>query len=165
MSSCKVGPEEIPAFFPKNEDGTIPRVCATAEALELMRRLKAQHGPLLFHQSGGCCDGSSPMCFPLGDFKVGARDVCLGELEECLFYISGSQFEKWSHTLLMIDVVEGRGASFSLEIPLGVRFFTRSRVFSSEEKRRLCPIKNELVHQTPADPNRPFPTSNPQIPK
>ncbi len=138
---CKLGPEEIPALLIRNPDGTVPRVGATLQALELIRRLRSEHGPLLFHQSGGCCDGSAPMCFLRGEFKVGARDVCLGCLDGDPFYISGSQFEAWKHTQLIIDVVPGRGASFSLEIPLGVRFLTRSRAFSEDELKILHSVE------------------------
>lgn len=104
------------------------RVEATEETRRLIRRLVHATGPLLFHQSGGCCDGSAPMCFPLGDFRIGARDVLLGELEGCPFYIGGDQWERWQHTRLLVDVVPGRGAGFSLEAPLGVRFVIRSEL-------------------------------------
>lgn len=110
-----------------------PRVLATEAAAALIRRLVARHGPLMFHQSGGCCDGSAPMCYPRGEFKVGARDVLLGEIEGCPVYIGGAQFELWKHTQLVIDAVPGRGAGFSIESPEGMRFLTRSRVFSGEE--------------------------------
>jgi uncharacterized protein (DUF779 family) len=113
------------------------RVIATPEALALIARLKTEHGPLIFHQSGGCCDGSAPMCYKDGEFHIGGRDVLLGLIEDCPFYIGGSQFEYWSHTQLIIDVVPGRGASFSLEIPEGVRFLTRSHVFSDEDVAAL----------------------------
>ena len=113
------------------------RVVATAEASALIARLRRQHGNLIFHQSGGCCDGSAPMCFKAGDFRIGSRDVRLGEIDGCPFYIGGAQFEYWSHTQLIIDVVAGRGASFSLEIPEGVRFLTRSRVFTDAETAEL----------------------------
>jgi hypothetical protein len=113
------------------------RVIATPEAAALIERLRQQHGPLIFHQSGGCCDGSAPMCFKRGEFRIGSRDVLLGEIEGCPFYIGGAQFEYWSHTQLIIDVVPGRGASFSLEIPEGVRFLTRSRVFTDAEAMAL----------------------------
>ena len=96
----------------------------------MLRKLEAQHGPLLFHQSGGCCDGSSPMCFPREEFRVGERDVLLGELEGTPFYIGGQQYEVWKHTQLLIDLVPGCGSGFSLEAPLGVRFLTRSRMFN-----------------------------------
>ena len=109
------------------------RVEATTEAAALIRRLRARHGPLVFHQSGGCCDGSAPMCYPAGEWKVGARDVKLGEVEGCAVYIGGQQWARWAHTRLVIDVVPGRGAGFSLEAPEGVRFLTRSRVVTGDE--------------------------------
>jgi hypothetical protein len=109
------------------------RVDVTPEAAELIRELRARHGELLFHQSGGCCDGSSPMCYPADEFVVGARDVYLGEIEGCAFYIGGRQWETWKHTRLIIDVVSGRGSGFSLEAPEGKRFLTRSEVCSVEE--------------------------------
>jgi uncharacterized protein (DUF779 family) len=120
--------------------GTV-RVAITPEAAVVLRQLAAQHGPLLFHQSGGCCDGSSPMCYPAGEFKLGQRDVHLGDVEGVPVYIGGQQFEAWSHTQLLIDVVPGRGGGFSLEAPLGVRFLTRSRVFDEQERAWLstCP--------------------------
>jgi hypothetical protein len=113
----------------------------TPEAGAVLRRLMAEHGPLLFHQSGGCCDGSAPMCYPAGDFKIGSRDVLLGHVEGVPVYIGALQFEAWRHTQLLIDVVPGRGSGFSLEAPLGVRFLTRSRVFDEAERRWLdaCP--------------------------
>ena len=101
---------------------------ATPAAIALVRKLRAQHGPLMFHQSGGCCDGSAPMCYPRGEFRLGARDVLLGEVDGEPFYIGGDQHERWRHTTLLLDVVAGRGASFSLEIPEGVRFLIRSDV-------------------------------------
>ncbi|MFO1430446.1 MAG: DUF779 domain-containing protein [Candidatus Competibacteraceae bacterium] len=113
--------------------GTVPRVTATPAALELIDLLKARHGPLMFHQSGGCCDGSSPMCYPAGEFKVGGQDVLLGEIGGCPFYIGAAQFEYWRHTQLIIDVVPGRGGMFSLEGPEGKRFLTRSRLYSDDE--------------------------------
>jgi uncharacterized protein len=109
------------------------QVMATLPALQLIQTLRARHGPVLFHQSGGCCDGSSPMCFPVGDFIVGDRDVQLGEIGGAPFYISPSQFEYWKHTQLIIDVVPGRGGMFSLENGEGVRFLVRSRLFTDEE--------------------------------
>jgi len=111
----------------------VTRVTATDAALQLIERLQAKHGPLLFHQSGGCCDGSSPMCYPRGEFLVGASDVKLGEIGGTPFYMSVSQFEYWQHTHLIIDVVPGRGGMFSLEGPEGLRFLTRSRLYSDEE--------------------------------
>jgi uncharacterized protein (DUF779 family) len=109
------------------------QVLATAEAVALIDRLRGKHGPVLFHQSGGCCDGSSPMCYPQDDFIVGDRDVQLGEIGGAPFYISPSQFEYWKHTQLIIDVVEGRGGMFSLENGEGVRFLVRSRLFEDAE--------------------------------
>ncbi|WP_289138053.1 DUF779 domain-containing protein [uncultured Brevibacillus sp.] len=105
------------------------KVLATDAALQLIERLRAKHGDLMFHQSGGCCDGSSPMCYPLGEFLVGDQDVLLGEIGGCPFYIGKAQYEYWKHTQLIIDVVEGRGGMFSLEGPEGLRFLTRSRMF------------------------------------
>ena len=113
------------------------RVDLTDKAKEVIDRLKTEHGDLMFHQSGGCCDGSAPMCYPQGEFKVGQRDVYLGSIGDCPFYMSGPQFEFWEHTQLTIDVVKGRGSGFSLEAPEGVRFLTRSRVFSAEETDEL----------------------------
>ena len=114
-------------------DAQIPRVTATAAALELIAALKQEHGEILFHQSGGCCDGSSPMCYPRCEFAVGDADVLLGEIGGARFYISRVQFEYWQHTQLIIDVVSGRGGMFSLENGRDVRFLTRSRLFTREE--------------------------------
>ncbi len=115
----------------------IARVLLTDKAADLVARLKAEHGPLMFHQSGGCCDGSTPMCFAAGEFRVGAQDVLLGKIAGCNFYIGAAQFEYWRHTQLIIDVVPGRGAGFTLEAPKGVRFLTRSRVFTDDEVAEL----------------------------
>lgn len=101
-------------------------VAATPAAVAWIRRLRDRHGPLMFHQSGGCCDGSSPMCYPLGEFRVGPRDVLLGDLDGCPYYIDADQHALWKHTRLTLDVVPGRGAGFSLEAPEGVRFLIRS---------------------------------------
>ena len=109
------------------------RVAITADAAELLARLEQRHGPLLFHQSGGCCDGSSPMCYPRGDFKVGESDVYLGDVAETPFYMSASQYEYWKHTHLTVDVVPGRGSGFSVEAPEGVRFLIRSRLLTDDE--------------------------------
>jgi uncharacterized protein len=117
------------------------RVVITEAAAEIINGLKERYGALMFHQSGGCCDGSSPMCFEKGDFKVGGSDVCVGEIEDCEFWMSKDQFEYWQHTQIIIDVTKGRGASFSLEIPLGVRFISKSRIFSEEEILELEPLK------------------------
>ena len=114
--------------------GDVLRVTASDAALALIDRLAARHGPLMFHQSGGCCDGSAPMCYPAGEFRTGGSDVLLAELavdgveEPVTFWMSRSQYEVWSHTRLIVDVVPGRGSGFSLEAPEGVRFLTRSRV-------------------------------------
>ncbi|NGN92423.1 DUF779 domain-containing protein [Nocardioides sp. KC13] len=118
------------------------RVAVTGEAAELLRRLVGNHGPVMFHQSGGCCDGSAPMCYPSGDFMLGDADIHLGDLDIGLddqvpVWMSRSQFEYWSHTHITIDVVPGRGAGFSLEAPEGVRFLIRSRLFTDEEAQRL----------------------------
>ena len=115
------------------------RVELTSDAEELLRTLYKAHGPLMFHQSGGCCDGSSPMCYPAGEFRLGGQDVLLGELvvagiqEPIGFWMSASQFEYWKHTHLTVDVVVGRGGGFSLESPEGKRFLIRSRLFTDEE--------------------------------
>jgi len=113
------------------------QVLATDAALSLIAKLEAKHGELMFHQSGGCCDGSSPMCYPRGDFLIGDQDVLMGTLAGTPFYMHQSQFEYWKHTQLILDVVPGRGGMFSLEGPEGVRFLTRSRVFRDDELQRL----------------------------
>jgi uncharacterized protein len=122
------------------------RVAVTGEAADLLRRLTEAHGPLMFHQSGGCCDGSSPMCFPDGDFITGDSDVHLGGVDIGVsrpvpVWMSRSQFAYWSHTHLTIDVVPGRGAGFSLEAPHGVRFLIRSRLFTDEESEELQALR------------------------
>jgi uncharacterized protein (DUF779 family) len=119
----------------------VTRVDATPAAIELIDSLRAKHGPVMFHQSGGCCDGSSPMCFPLGEFLVGGSDVKLGEIGGAPFYMSASQFEYWKHTKLIIDVVPGRGGMFSLENGEGVRFLTRSRIYTEAETGELEPVE------------------------
>lgn len=116
------------------------RVIITQEAAELVRQLQARFGELMFHQSGGCCDGSQPMCFEKGEFKLGASDVCLGTIEGCEFWMNQDQFELWKYTQLCIDITAGRGSSFSLEIPTGFRFITKSRIFSDDELRNLAPL-------------------------
>jgi len=113
------------------------RVVCTPAAVDLIRTVRAKHGPVMFHQSGGCCDGSAPMCYPQGEFIIGDHDRLLGEIDGAPFYISGPQFEYWRHTQLIIDVVPGRGGMFSLEGPEGLRFLTRSRLFTDEEAARL----------------------------
>jgi len=127
---------------------TATRVSATTAALELIERLRARHGPLLFHQSGGCCDGSSPMCFPRLEFAIGEVDVLLGEIGEQPFYMSDSQFAYWGHTHLIIDVVEGRGGMFSLEGPEGLRFLTRSRLYTDEEWAELPAVAHGATPYT-----------------
>jgi uncharacterized protein (DUF779 family) len=114
------------------------RVGVTGEAAELLRRLTGRHGPLMFHQSGGCCDGSSPMCFPDGEFITSDADIHLGDLDIGLdravpVWMSASQFAYWKHTHLTVDVVPGRGSGFSVEAPDGVRFLIRSRLLTAEE--------------------------------
>ena len=116
------------------------RITATNEAKALINRLRNEHGELMFHQSGGCCDGSQPMCFEKGEFKVGESDVYLGDVEGCAFFMGRDQFEYWQHTHLTLDVTAGRGSSFSLEIPLGLRFIIRSRLFNEDETGNLTPV-------------------------
>ncbi len=122
-----------------------PRIIWTDAAASLIDRLRAIHGPLMFHQSGGCCDGSQPMCFAEGEFKTGGSDVCLGEVYGCRFFMSRDQFEYWQHTQLTLDVTPGRGSSFSLEIPLGIRFFIRSRLFTEAEMGDLAHLRDHLA--------------------
>ncbi len=115
-------------------EATLPQqVLTTPAAVELIERLRAKHGPVMFHQSGGCCDGSSPMCYPMGEFLTGDSDVLLATVEGAPFYMSRPQFEYWKHTQLILDVVPGRGGMFSLDNSEGVRFLIRSRVFTDEE--------------------------------
>jgi len=118
-----------------------PRVVATEAALDLIARLVAKHGPVLFHQSGGCCDGSAPMCYPRGELLIGDGDKLLGEIGGQPFYIGLAQFGYWRHTQLVIDVVPGRGGMFSLEGVEGVRFLTRSRVFTDVEHAALVAVE------------------------
>lgn len=113
------------------------RVSATPGAVETIERLREKHGAIVLHQSGGCCDGSSPMCFPRGEFRVGSRDVHLGDVAETPFYMSGPQYKYWKHTHLTVDVVPGRGSGFSVEAPRGVRFLIRSRLFDEAEHALL----------------------------
>ncbi|MGY3055275.1 uncharacterized protein (DUF779 family) [Pedobacter sp. UYEF25] len=118
----------------------IKRVEVTEEATEVINQLKNRFGDLMFHQSGGCCDGSSPMCFEKGEFKIGSSDVKIGEIEDCEFFMSISQFEYWQHTHLTLDVTPGRGSSFSIEIPMGIRFIIRSRLYTDDEMKNLEPV-------------------------
>lgn len=119
----------------------VSRVLVTDAAKSVIDSLRQEHGELMFHQSGGCCDGSSPMCYRRGEFRTGSSDLLLGEIHGCPFYISRSQYEYWKHTQLTVDITPGRGASFSLEIPLGVRFLLRSRPFTAPEREWLVPVE------------------------
>lgn len=117
----------------------VTRVELTAAAEDLVRRLTACHGPVMFHQSGGCCDGSAPMCYPRGEFRVGGSDVLLGHVAgDAPFWMSADQYAYWRHTHLTVDVVPGRGGGFSLEAPEGVRFLLRSRILTDEEWARIA---------------------------
>lgn len=128
-----------------DHSGSEPRVLATDKALELIREIQRDHPDILFHQSGGCCDGSSPMCYPAGEFMIGDNDVKLGEIGGVPVYISGSQFEAWKHTQLIIDVVPGRGGMFSLDNGREKRFLTRSRLFGGGE---ACSVP--VISRSPA---------------
>lgn len=123
------------------ETGT--RVTATQAARDLLAEIRADHGAVLFHQSGGCCDGSSPMCYPVDDFRTGVSDVKLGEIDGAEVFISGTQFEAWQHTQLILDVVPGRGGMFSLDNGREKRFHTRSRLLSEDERAALPPAKSD----------------------
>ncbi len=123
----------------------VERVSITPAASDLLAKLRAIHGEVLFHQSGGCCDGSAPMCYPIQEFRVGNSDVKLGEVDGAPFYMSQSQFEYWQHTHLTLDVVPGRGSGFSLEAPEGVRFMIRSRLYSESEEAWLAEHPVERV--------------------
>ena len=157
----------------------VPRVVALPAAIELLDRLRDKHGPLMMHQSGGCCDGSSPMCYPQGEFMVGDREVLLGVLDLRLFlgqvradapadddgvpvWISPQQFAAWEHTQLVLDVVPGRGAGFSVEGPEGVRFLTRSRVFNDAETAALAG-QQPLTGADWDDGHRPPAATRPQV--
>lgn len=120
-----------------NTGNRIDRVTATRAALDLIAELKAEYGPILFHQSGGCCDGSSPMCYPAGEFRIGESDTLLGEVADVPVYIGKAQGEAWAHTQLILDVVPGRGGMFSLDNGREVRFLSRGRVFSEDEKAAI----------------------------
>jgi len=122
------------------------RIECSPEAEQLIAELEAIHGPLMFHQSGGCCDGSAPMCFNQGEFRTGANDVLIGRVAHCDFWMSADQFAYWEHTHLTLDVVMGRGSSFSLEIPTGKRFIIRSRLFSDAERIDLRPVTRGNAH-------------------
>ena len=120
---------------------TVSRVSVTDRARAVIDQLRERHGELIFHQSGGCCDGSAPMCFEKGDFLLGSRDLCLGEIHGCKFYMASDQFEYYKNMHITVDVTKGRGSSFSLEIPLGVRFMAVSRVFTDDEISQLEPVE------------------------
>ena len=122
---------------------SVKRVSITDAAAKIVDKLRVKHGELMFHQSGGCCDGSMPMCFKEGSFLIGRRDICLGNIHGCNFYMASDQFEYYKNMHICIDVVEGRGSSFSLEIPLGVRFMAVSTLFSDDELREL---NSENIH-------------------
>ena len=119
----------------------VERVSVTEKAKAVIDQLKQTHGDLMFHQSGGCCDGSAPMCFAKGDFLVGSRDLCLGEIEGCRFYMAADQFEYYKNSHIVVDVTQGRGSSFSLEIPLGLRFMAISRIFTDDELADVRPVE------------------------
>ena len=127
--------------MPSPELPAVPRVTATPAALEVLARLRAAHGPLMFYQSHGCCEGSAPMCYLCGEFPLGPHDLCLGEIGGVPFHLSASQFEYWQHTQLIIDVVRARGETFSLEAGLGLSFLTRSRLFGEDEWAALAPVQ------------------------
>ncbi|QXW04232.1 MULTISPECIES: DUF779 domain-containing protein [Rhodococcus] len=156
-----------------------PRLVTTAGAADLLRRLSGNHGELMMHQSGGCCDGSAPMCYPAGEFIVGDRDVLLGVIDLRLgvgevpvdlpagadavqVWISGSQFEAWKHTQLVLDVVPGRGSGFSLESPEGFRFLSRARAFTPQENDALNSSAILVGAQWEAGV-RPLPPTVPQV--
>ncbi len=118
----------------------VKRILVTEKASEVIARLKEIYGPLMFHQSGGCCEGSYPHCFEKDGFLVGSNDVCIGQIEGCNFYMAGDQFEYWKHTQLTLDAMEGRAASFSLESTLDKGFLIHSRLFTDEEIKDLEPL-------------------------
>ncbi|MGW5288160.1 DUF779 domain-containing protein [Rhodococcus pyridinivorans] len=158
---------------------TVPRIVATVDAVALLRRLAQRNGPLMMHQSGGCCDGSAPMCYPQGEFLVGDRDVLLGVLDLRLapgavgadapdgvhavpVWISGSQFEAWKHTQLVLDVVPGRGSGFSLESPEGLRFLSRGRAYTPDEVAAFAD-EEPLLGARWESGERPGPATEPQV--
>lgn len=143
MTESQFGAQSMSKFEKQNPISmeTIPRILALPVAIELIETLKSTHGELMFHQSGGCCDGSQPMCFQKGEFRVGYSDVCLGEIEGVEFWMAKDQYNYWKHTQLILDVTNGRGSSFSLEIPLGKRFIIQSRVFEDAELPNLAPLR------------------------
>lgn len=118
----------------------VKRVLVTKKAEKVIDELRGRFGELMFHQSGGCCDGSQPMCFEKGDFKVGGSDVWIGNVHGCDFFMNLDQFEYWKHTQLTLDITEGRGSSFSLEIPMGLRFVIKSTLFNEADMKNLEPV-------------------------
>lgn len=118
---------------------SVKRILVTTEASTIIQQLKDEYGDLIFHQSGGCCEGSYPHCFQKDEFRIGGSDVCLGEIQGCKFYMARDQFEYWKHTQLTLDTTHGRGASFSLETTLDVSFVIKSRMFTEEELEDLVP--------------------------
>jgi len=120
----------------------VERVSVTEKARAVIDQLREKHGDLMFHQSGGCCDGSAPMCFAKGDFLVGSRDLLLGEIHGCNFYMAADQFEYYKNSHITVDVSPGRGSSFSLEIPLGLRFMAVSQLFTDEELNNIRPVES-----------------------
>jgi uncharacterized protein (DUF779 family) len=121
----------------------VERVSVTHKAKSVIDQLRQKHGELMFHQSGGCCDGSAPMCFEKGDFIIGSRDFCLGEIHGCKFYMASDQFGYYQNMHITVDVTEGRGSSFSLEIPLGLRFMAVSRLFTEDEINNVRPVETQ----------------------
>lgn len=118
------------------------RVLVSPQAELVIAQLKEKFGPLMFHQSGGCCDGSQPMCFEKGEFKLGSSDIKIGVIADCAFFMARDQFEYWKHTQLTIDITPGRGSSFSLEIPMGIRFIVHSRIYTEAEMLDLEPTED-----------------------
>lgn len=132
--SCAIDTSVAPT---PNDPNFAKRAIATNAAIEFIQEIINDHGEILFHQSGGCCDGSSPMCYSVNDFKLGGSDVCLGAIGDTNVWISGPQFQAWKHTQLILDVVKGRGGMFSLDNGRERRFLSRARVFSKEELETL----------------------------
>ncbi|WP_327139520.1 DUF779 domain-containing protein [Nocardia sp. NBC_01327] len=143
MISPEPGADDSVVSFAPTRTSAVTRVAITDAAADVLQGLVSRHGAVMFHQSGGCCDGSSPRCYPLGEFRVGAADVMLGRVfPDTAFWMSADQFEYWRHTHLTVDVTPGRGSGFSLEAPEGVRFIIRSRLFTDAEAavlKRLPP--------------------------
>lgn len=121
----------------------VERVIITDAAKEIVDKIRDEHGELIFHMSGGCCDGSAPMCFEKGDFLIGSRDILLGEIHGCNFYMAPDQFQYYRYMQVTIDITAGRGSSFSLEIPMGIRFIASSRLFTDEELPAVRPVEED----------------------